>query len=395
LRIAFNTLSENPSKPSGSVDFFVQMTHKLVDSDKGNRYFIFCSKTNKHLFADLEPQAKVVIAGQSNENRLARILTEQFLIPVLLKRYRIDILFTSSGGGAVPVLAPSSTRIISAVYGTHHLKDDLNIGLVRRTYRNWMTKISAWKSAIVVVNSESCKSDVVNRMELPENKLRMIYHGIDLGVFNPADLDPEEEEILASRDVKPPFILFVSVIWFYKNAHTLVEAFGKLASRDEISNDVELVLVGNFDLSSGLKFDHDYRGMLDQIADKYNVKDRTKYVGFVANNRLRAFYRSAAVYIQPSFHETFGKTVVEAMACGCPVIGADNSSTAEILRGYGLLFSTKDSDELASLIARLFREPGLADEMRVKSLEHAQMFSAEAEVDSFVSLFNELQYENS
>lgn len=391
MRIAFNTLSENPLKPSGSLDFFVQMTRMLVDTDRDNRYFVFCSQSNKHLFQKLQGRATIVVAGRSNEHRWLRILSEQMLVPFLLKKYRINIYFTSSGGGAVPILAPKSIKIVSAVYGTHHLKDGINVGFARKNYRSFMTKASVKKASVVVVNSDSCKQDVMESLHVPEVKVRRIFHGIDLCRFHSGDLDEKEKKLLASRNVRQPFLLFVSVIWFYKNAHTLVEAFGKLVSRKRISDAVELVMIGEFDRSSGLSSDQNYKEMLNKIADVYGVRERIKYIGFVPNDQMRPFYKSAEAYIQPSFHETFGKTVVEAMACGCPVIGADNSSTSEILSDYGLLFPSKDSDQLADHIERLLLSQSLREELKGKALKRAKMFDAQTETLRFISLFNELR----
>jgi glycosyltransferase involved in cell wall biosynthesis len=394
MRIAFNTISENPLNPSGSLDFFVQMTRMLVGSDPENSYFIFCSKSNRHLFRQLEGRATLVVAGKSNENRILRIISEQTFVPFLLRKLKIDVFFTSSGGGAVPLLTSASTKIVSAIYGTHHLKDGLNVGFARKSYRNYMTKMSMRKASVVVVNSESCKRDLMDHLQISEAKVRRIFHGIDLQRFHPGELDSAEKDFLAAYGVKSPFVLFVSVIWYYKNAHTLVEAFGKLVSGKRIPGNVDLVFVGDFDLRSGLDLDTNYRDLLDRLADKYGVEDRVRYVGFVPNERMRPFYKAAEAYVQPSFHETFGKTVVEAMACGCPVIGADTSSTSEIVGDYGLLFASEDSDKLAEYIEQVLLRPALRDEMKNKSLERAKMFAAEAEVSSFISLFKEFENTN-
>lgn len=387
MRIGFNTLSENPKFPSGSLDFFVQLTRELVRCDQENQYFILASKTNQHLFAHLRDKARVVVAGVSNENPLQRILSEQTTVPYHIKKLDLDVFFSSGGGGVAPLVLPRKTKLVLGAYSTHHLHGHVPLALSRRVFRRAMTIPAFRKAALVVANSQICKEDIIRGYGVAEKKVRLIYHGLNLSRFHDGPLTPEDLDYLAKFRVKTPYLLFVSVIWFYKNVHTLVEAFGRAVHRHRLPHN--LVLVGAFDKKSGIT--DQYRYQLMAIAEKYGVQDRLNFVGFVAEN-LRPFYQGADIYIQPSFYETFGKTVVEAFACGCPVIASNAWATPEIVGDAGILFNPASAEELSEAIHRVLGDPSLREAMRARGKERAALFSMESETREFIKVFNELNH---
>lgn len=384
MRIAITTLSEDPKRPTGSLDFFQQTIAGLVARDPGNEYFIFVSKANRHLFDSPVPNKTLIEAGSSNERRVRRILSEQFLIPWLLRRHRIDVFFTSSGGGVAPIWIPQRTKLVLAVYATQHLSGGLRLGFFRSIYRRWMAIPSLKRAERVIVNSQACLTEIRTQIDV-RRKAAIIYHGIDSRRYHDGPLDPGERSGFERHGLRKPFILFLSTIYFYKNVHGLVEAFGKLVTSTALPH--ELALVGRLD--SYRPDGGDYAELLRKIARQHGVEDRVRFIGAVAAEDLRALYKLADVYVQPSFYETFGKTVIEAFCCGCPVIGANTAATPEIIGDAGLVFDPHKPDQIAQCLRRVLTEPGLRDALIAKGRQRAGLFAVEHEVAWFIDVFNE------
>ncbi|MEO6741097.1 MAG: glycosyltransferase, partial [Chthoniobacteraceae bacterium] len=261
MRIAFATLSENPDKPTGSLDFFQQTITGLAARDPGNEYFILVSKTNRYLFEPAAPNVRLIEAGASNERRMLRIFSEQIIIPRLLKKHAIDVFFTSSGGGIAPVWIPRRTRLVLAVYATQHLRSGLRIGFLRSLYRRWLAIPSLKRAARVIVNSQVCLDEICTQVDI-RGKAVIIHHGMDARRYHEGPLDDAERARFDRYGLRKPYVLFLSTIYFYKNAHTLVEAFGKFIAATGLPH--ELVFVGRLDPFN--RDGGDYGDMLRGIA---------------------------------------------------------------------------------------------------------------------------------
>jgi glycosyltransferase involved in cell wall biosynthesis len=390
MNIAFNTLSENPSFPSGSLDWYRQMINGFGVYDSTNTYFIFVSKTNKYLFESNHRNIKLIKGGYSNENKLLRIFSEQFIIPLLLWWKKIDLFFTSSGGGVAPLIIPQNTKLIVGVFGTQHLRKDLTLGFFRSTYRKFFGILSLKRAIRIITNSNFCKTEILNFVDKDENieeKIKIIYHGIDNSIFNDHPITNVDKKILLNYGINKPFFLFVSTIWFYKNVHTLLEAFGLYKKKYNI--DCKLILIGNEKIE-GLK-KKSYKSELLKILQNYDIENDVVFLGQIKNELIPYFLKHAICYIQPSLYETFGKTVVEAFACGCPVIASDQASTPEIVDDCGLIFEATNPYDLEEKIELIQKESNLRDTLIEKGKDRFKVFTLEEELKNYINLFNEIK----
>ena len=151
----------------------------------------------------------------------------------------------------------------------------------------------------------------------------------------------------------------------------------------------QLVFIGDFDNRSGTRNDLTYKDRLFNIAEKYDIIERLKFLGYIPNTKVRPFFKEADIYIQPSFHETFGKTTIEAMLCGCPVVGANTSSTPEIIEDVGLLFDPYSPEDLANKIESILTNPHLRMNLINKGKNRAKNFTMDTEARQFIQVFNE------
>ena len=311
-------------------------------------------------------------------------MSEQIYIPYLLTKFSIDIFFSSSGGGALPLFCSKKIKLISALYGTHHLFAEHKIGSFRIIFRKFISKKSFNVASAIIVNSNSCKNTLLKHYKTSPGKVFLIYHGIDPEIFNNKNLTKNEKTFLSKYKINFPYVLFVSSLWYYKNLHTLLEAFSKLVKEKSIPH--ELLIIGEFDKSS-----NNYKKQIFEIIKRNSLSNRVNFLGYISNNQLRPFFKEADAYIQPSFHETFGKTVVEAFYCGCPVVSANSGSTPEITGDAGMLFDPHNSEDLFNCLLKILSDKNLANKYSKKGLQRAKSFSVDREVEEFIKVFNDLK----
>ena len=383
MNIAFNTLIENPDKPTGSTVFFQKILAELQRLDYSNHYYLFVSPQNRHYFILEQPNFHYVNCFVSNEHRLLRILVSQLIIPVRLWQHKIDVYFSPMN--ISPFLVLSLARVVVYLYGTHHWQKGSSLGTIKTFYRKTLSQLAKQQTALFLANSVSCRNDILHHLKVPESRVRIVAEAFDHTLFNNRELTPAEHERL-SKDYglhMGKYILFVSQIYYYKNVHTLVEAFGKLTQR--LNHPYELALIGRIDVRNTA--DGSYLDGLSALARLYHVEDRVKFLGFIAHEALFPFYRGAKLFVQPSLYETFGKTVIEAMACGVPVVGAKTGATPEVVGEGGLLFDPYDAEDLCAKMRRLLTEKKLYQACVRYGLEHAQQFTFERQARGLMEAF--------
>ena len=177
---------------------------------------------------------------------------------------------------------------------------------------------------------------------------------------------PGRVKLPSSYGIETPFVLAVGTIEPRKNLLMLLRAFRGLLNRDPYC--ATLVIAGP-------------RGWLaDDVAAlhaKLELGDQVRFLGAVPAAELSALYSAAELFVMPSLYEGFGLPVVEAMACGAPVIVSNVSSLPEVAGDAGLCLAPDDVDAWAEAMRQVLNDPTLRAELRRKSLGQARKFSWE------------------
>jgi glycosyltransferase involved in cell wall biosynthesis len=196
------------------------------------------------------------------------------------------------------------------------------------------------------------------------------------GEFKPASLTAAARARYALRS---PYVLYVGNFNLHKNIPRLVRGFallpGPMRSRHS------LVLAGGYG---------DGRPELARLADSLGLTDRVIFSGRIEDADLPAVYSEAAVYVTPSLEEGFGATVLEAMACGAPVIASNRAALPEVVGDAGLLFDPEQERELASVLSRVLSDPALADDLRRRSIARAGLYTPARTTGRILALLREV-----
>jgi len=193
----------------------------------------------------------------------------------------------------------------------------------------------------VIVVSESIKQELIERLRTPAEKLHVIYNGVS-PQFRPFGQPEREalEEVRTRHALPERFALFVSTIEPRKNLVRLVEAWAKV-KQTPAGRERKLILVGR----KGWL----YEPIFQRIAE-LKLENEISWLNFVPDDDLPALYNLADLFVFPSLYEGFGIPPLEALACGRPVVVADNSAMAEIFKGAATLCQAESVNSIAEAI---------------------------------------------
>jgi len=229
---------------------------------------------------------------------------------------------------------------------------------VKYYYAKYLMSHALRKAEHVFTVSNNSKQDIHNYFKTPEDKISITYNAVDadFGIKDRNEISYLYEKYSIPRDKR--LLLYVGNMKAHKNLIVLLEAL-KLMNRE----DVRLLLVGKAFKSVNLDKQEKMMGIDKQVI----------HTGMVSKSELINFYNLADVFVFPSLYEGFGIPPLEAMACGTPVIAANNSSIPEIVGEAAILFNGNNAKELSEKINQVLNDKHirnvLVDKGRVRS-EH-------------------------
>jgi len=277
-----------------------------------------------------------------------------------------DLLFVPSH--VLPLLHPH--RSVVTVHDLGFLYHPEAHTLSQNLYLRWSTRHNARAATRILADSQATRRDLVRYYPIPDSKIAVVYPGRDetlAPVTDPALLS----DVRARYGLAGPFLLYVGTLHPRKNLVRLVQAFGSLlrSSTDGARSpmaELQLVLAGQ----KGWLYDD----ILDQVR-RLGLSDRVVLTGYVPDDDLPALLSGALAFVFPSLYEGFGLPLLEAMACGTPIICSNAASLPEVAGDAALLVDPTDTDALAEALARLVADEGLRRELVDRGFRQMRRFS--------------------
>ena len=288
------------------------------------------------------------------EQRLLRIGWEQLVWPLAAARQRLDLLHSMAF--VTPLWQPCPAVV--TVYDLSFLHYPDSFPRLQRLYLSSQTRRSCRQARRVVAISASGRADVHRFFGVPLDQIDVVRPAVD-GQYRPLPAGAVAE-FRRRQGLPEQFVLHVGTLQPRKNIPVLLEAMAKLSRPG-----LPLVLVGG-------------KGWLyDQIFARVaalGLQDQVHFAGYVPDESLPYWYNAATMLVFPSLYEGFGLPVVEAMACGTPVITANVSAMPEAAGDAALLFDPHDAAALAERMASVLGNSDLAATMRHRGLAQARQF---------------------
>lgn len=240
----------------------------------------------------------------------------------------------------VPVLK-GGTKLVVTIHDVIHWVYRKSLRPAQRIYAEVMLRRAASLADRVITVSEHSKKDLVRLFHLDPNKVSVIYNGVDPD-FYPADSAAVEsvKTLLAEKyGVRGPFFLYVGMLKTHKNLMRLMRIFLRLRAEKKIQSG--LVLIGQGAEGSS------------EVSLLKDCSEDIKHLSKIEFGDLRFFYQAATALVHPSLYEGFGLTILEAMACGAPVLTTRRASLPEVAGDAALYMDGEDETEMASRLTEM------------------------------------------
>ncbi len=398
---------------SGVGKYTASLIEYLARVDKDNEYLLFFDRPDLRdrliLKAGLENrpnfQTKLISYGLFS-------LANQLFMPRVLNSEGIDVFHSTNF--MIPLFGFKGKMVVT-VHDLIPLLFPHYTPRARKTrffalYKLIM-KLAARRADCIIAVSENSKNDLKRALNLFDEKVAVVYNGIDLkykpaGGYNPpispfckggeeGDLKEVREKYAISPAAK--LILWVGRPEPYKNLGALIKAFSRISEGVNCC----LVIAGEEDerypetteLVKELGLDH-VRNFALQKTKKDTSNGARKMVvftGYLEEEALIDLYRTASLFVLPSFYEGFGLPVLEAFACGVPVIASDRASLPEVAGDAAILIDPEDVDALVREMKNVLGSEDLRSELIAKGLRRAKEFSWEKTARETLKVYEEVK----
>lgn len=341
----------------------------LAEVDQDNQYF---------LYLDREPDQTTNIPDKPNFSYrvvpggipfLGMVWREQILLPRWAAKDNLDLLHSPCLSSPLVIGCAAIVTIHDVIWHSpkRFTGNDGKPVSIKRALQDWYYRVvpnlAAKNAHTIITVSETSKKDIVQILGVPSEKIYVTYEAASADFREIRD----EDQIAAIREkynLTSDFILALGSADPRKNMHTLIKAYKMLPA--PVQERYQLVIVWNHGLLSS---------SIDQEVEAASLCDRVKFLEWISNEDLVLLYNAASLFAFPSRYEGFGLPLLEAMACGTPIVAANNSSIPEIADKAALLSETEDAQSLAEMIKLALSDEAVRDDLITKGFKRAAFFA--------------------
>lgn len=358
-RILINALSLGLG---GSRSYIVNLLRELRRDDRGFAFTVLALKGQLDgLDASGVRLKEVSLPVASGPLRTPlRVVYEQTLLPLEARRH--DLLYCV--GDICPLLGQTPIVVLLR-----------NLNIYDRTWDDTprtrmlfqLSKAGVRRARFAVFPTQAAANRIRKAVPIPSDRVRVVHYGIDVDAFRLEAKPPPDA---------PPYVFLPANPERHKNIATLIRALPLLNDRE-----LEVWIAGRSTLQP------EHRVELEGLASQLGVGSRVRFLGLVPYGDLVSYYRGAQALVLPSYHETFGHPILEAMISGTPIVASDIPTFRELAEGVALFFPPDDEVRLAECVDQLEAEPE-AMKHRVKlGQERATEFTWKRSIDELCRVF--------
>jgi glycosyltransferase involved in cell wall biosynthesis len=346
----------------GPETYEVELVRALAGIDKVNEYFVYCTS----------PEAVAAI-GVKQENFICRQLTPSLraisvaaTLPRWMSADGLDFFHSTYAAPPFP-----NKRFLFTMHCASNFAHPEYYPTFIRWRLNALQKVALRRAGAILCVSNFVAEYLRDVLRVPADRLSTVYNGAGAG-FLPVPVHDARRKVLEQLGIDFPYLFYAGKLQARKNVIGLIHAYARF--RKETGSQAKLVLAGKkVETSEGI----------DEAIELLGLQSEVVQLGYVAPPSIDAgsplpfLYSAARMTVIPSFYEGFGIPVVEAMACGCPVIASNVTSLPEVAGDAALLVDPNSTEAIAEAMARLDGDRQLRYQLIERGLARASLFTWE------------------
>ncbi len=385
----------------GGASYIRELARELAERGLRDRFIFYVPPEHADLQAGLPPNIEwrltpvgsagaggrawwdqhAAAAGQAAA--LRRLWWDQVTLRSILRSERADLLFSAANFGMVfcpvpQVLFIQNPLYSSPLYRARFLPRKSWSFRLQFFFRRYLERVSVRQATVVMTPSQAMLDELRTEGFVPAGAARVNHFG--------TRTLPLEKRSRNAAEPKRPFRLFFPAFYYeHKNLGTLLKAMKRV--RQEHGLEVELVTTADPESQMA-------RAAVTAAEEQALARDPVvrSCVRFLPNRtpeQMAELFAGADLFVYPTVMESFGFPLIEALACGLPIVASDLAVNHELAGAAPLYFQPFDVEELADKIARVVRDPALCDSMSRASLQQARSYTWSAHVDRFLKILEE------
>lgn len=345
---------------------------ELQKSDTRNEYFVFVAPGEDHCLHDSN-NVHIIEIGSSFYP-----LWEQFSLPRAVDQLNLDMLHCTSNTAPILCKVPLILTLHDIIF--LEPRDKSNKSLYQNMgwrYRRFVVPKILKKCKRIITVSEFELNNIITKLAIPEEKMVMIYNGYNEW-FRPV----EDTELVYQQYIEEPgYFFFLGNTDPKKNTERTLIAYSKYLEKSDVKRKL---LMADLDKS-----------FFDDIVERNhieNIKDQIIIPGYINNADLPFIYNNAFAFLYTSLRESFGIPLLEAMACGTPVITSNTSSMPEIGGPEVLMVNPQNANEITEKMLLLEKDKTLYQKQKEIGIKRAQEFSWKFTAEQLLTVYEDVYH---
>jgi glycosyltransferase involved in cell wall biosynthesis len=315
------------------------------------------------------PNVEEVAAGMPGT-----VTWDQIAVPWIARKKKIELIFNPKF--TVPFFSRAKTMFV--LHGSEWFEIPEHFKKYDQFYFNLFVPLYCRRASAFIAVSHAVKKDVVAHTGVDAGKVFPIHNGFDPALFAPVRDPVRLAAVREKYQLPEKFILWCGQIESRKNVARLLRAFALI--KDRVPH--QLVIAGEQRWSTDAEL---------KVIRELRLEDRVCFPGWIQHTELATVYSLADLFAFPSLYEGFGIPLIEAMACGCPILTANTCAPPEVLDGSGYLVDPLRVEDIAAGMLKVLSEPELRRVMIERGIERARAFSWEKCARQVLEVFDTLE----
>ena len=383
MKVAMNAVS---AKMGGALAYLRNFLATLRRTETADEFVVFVQSQWAGELRGLAGNIQIETSASAEGGPGRRVLFDQWELRRFLKRWRADCLFSTANFGVLWPPAPQVTNVRNPVYFSRdyyrHVADvEGRTAAWKVAARRRMVALSCASSEVVVTPTQAMREMLLEWKAADPGKCVVINHGFDRESFLSMDKTDGALEAALERRRGEAILFYPSLYGKHKNFDTLIEGLGELALR---GTNARLFLTCTIEPEADA-----YQRRTAGIVERHGLAERITLHGPVPYGYMPRIYRAADVVVWPSFAESFGHPLLEAMACERPIVASGIASNREMARDAALYFDTFNAEDFADKVEEALDE-STAKRLVASGARRVGDFSWRRYVGEFLAVFRKL-----
>lgn len=351
-------------KRRGIGNYVLKLVDNLAGIDNSNEYVLYIDKEDVDKVLPQKSNFKIKKISPSNY-----LVWEQIILPLYAKKDRLDVLHCT--GNTAPLFLDKRIALVISLHDVMYLKDysQLPKSLSRyqrmgRLYRKAIVPKAVNRLSMALTVSGFSKKDIMRHIpQLDGDRIEVVYEAANES-YSQIDKVSALRKIRNKFGIECNYILTLGALDPRKNTELVIKKFIELKNESDINEKLFVVGLPNWKQTG-----------FYNIVRESGFEEDIIFTGFVSEDELVLLYNGASVFLYPSLYEGFGMPLLEAMACGTPVITSNVSSMPEIAGDAALLINPDNGEELKAAVLKLLNDKNLRNDLITRGLKRARQFS--------------------